>query len=531
MSDFIILLIVIYLVPLTRLILIFVPAFSSTKIISFNSMIGRYEAVVRLFRDYVLIFFLVYRSGVEIYDTNFILASLYIFFIGMSIFAYVRYRYHLKRSAEFAVSNLFIHPRDFFRVFYSGFGIIPVKFDKIVCAKIDPTRISFSNHEPVTIRLWPIIAGAFNTFSLSRIIIAALKYKGHTFCREVAFALSGVWGGRIAQLTRLSIETEGLEKLSKLEGKFVFVLNHKSFIDFAIAPFVFSGVRPADREHFDLRYLAARDHFIDNFFLRRMMGQAMLAIGTIFVDRKKKKTGPKIAVTEAVESMVNSGADIVMFPQGTRAHGNISQKGKRIDAGYYTTGSKERLMTEGGHLKKGAAYIAANVMMYLKKHEREIVNIVPVGLIGTAAVVPKGSLRVQTGAVVRVRVGEPITIKKEDVLRLKPDDDQYRSFVNNIHQRIDDGLKEVLGIHSELEQRFFTDIRKFLPSVDFEYVAVSMKTWRGEDYLIYTILDCIYTTPPKGWQNLLRELCHLMMGDSPREAFVRFKGRVVGMIG
>ena len=58
-------------------------------------------------------------------------------------------------------------------------------------------------------------------------------------------------------------------------------------------------------------------------------------------------------------------------------------------------------------------------------------------------------------------------------------------------------------------------------------MSVAMKAWRGKDYLIYTILDCIYAGNPKNWPAWLRELSYMMITDVPLASLGQFKERVV----
>ncbi|MBI2341847.1 MAG: 1-acyl-sn-glycerol-3-phosphate acyltransferase [Deltaproteobacteria bacterium] len=371
----------------------------------------------------------------------------------------------------------------------------------------------------------PVIAGVINTYILSRLILAAFKWKGPVYSREVANGMAAIWGSRIAQLGRLSVKVTGLEQLNGLDGKFIFAFNHKSYLDFALGPFAFSG------RGFDFKFMAARDHFLDNPLIYRTMGLALEAIGTIFVDRKRREASPKEAAATAVEKLVSSDVDVVLFPQGTRALGNIDSNGRRLDSGYYTSGTRERLLKSGGHIKKGAAHIAADVSIALKDRERSVVHIVPVGLVGTGQAAPKKSIFIRKETDIFVKVGAPISIKCSDIKNIEKGSAEYKNFVENIHLQLDKRLKELLEIHNRLEQRFFRDIRGLLPASDFEHVSVAMKAWRGKDYLIYTILDCIYAADPKRWQELQRELSYLLTSDAPLGSLLHFKERAVETLG
>ncbi|OGQ50068.1 MAG: hypothetical protein A3I09_00965 [Deltaproteobacteria bacterium RIFCSPLOWO2_02_FULL_47_10] len=497
---------IIYAVPILQAGLFLIPPVNSKYLRRFNSISGRLEWFAHPWRDTLGVFYLLYVISKNP------AAYYYLIFIVLSAIAFWRFRHNRRNLAEFGRNNPFIHPKIFFEYYYSGLGFIPIKLtprvqdaDAIVRAPVPPST-----------RLFPIIAGVLNTCMMTRIILAAHKWRGPEYARKVADGIAIIWSARIVYLGRFSIKTAGLDKLKNLEGKFIFVFNHKSFLDFAVGPLAISPVRHS------FRFLAARDHFLDNLFLYNIMGRAMEVAGTIFVDRKKKKESPRFASLEAAEKLANFETDIIMFPQGTRAYGDT--------AGYYTSGSKERLLKKDGHLKKGAAHIAVDTAIFLKKRECSQINIVPIGITGTGAAAPKGAIRVKTGLEITVKISEPIIIRQADVAKLETGTPEYAAFVEKIHATIDERLKEILEIHAGLEKRFFKDIRGLLPATDYEHTSVTMKAWRGKDYLIYTILDCIYAVGSKEQSRFLRELCYLMISDAPAATLVHFKGRVIEMI-
>jgi 1-acyl-sn-glycerol-3-phosphate acyltransferase len=523
--DFLTALVIIYLTPLLRILLFFIPPLNFNILHVFNAAIGRIEWLIQKPRDSVLLLFLAVFAALKIYDAEFIGALAPTAFAFVSVFAVARKIFHARRMAEFGKENGFIYPSKFFKYYYSGFGFIPVKLPSSIKSGINPANVSFKTGHPPKLAILPVIAGVVNTYILSRIILAAFKWKGPVYSSKVANGLSKIWGARVAELGRFSIKVTGMEQLNGLDGKFIFVFNHKSYLDFAIGPFALSGKK------FDFKFMAARDHFLDNPLIYRTMGLALEVVGTIFVDRKRRETSPKEAAAAAVEKLISSDVDVVLFPQGTRALGNTDVNGKRLDSGYYTSGTRERLLKSGGHIKKGAAYIAVDVSIALKNRERSIVHIVPVGLIGTGLAAPKKSILIRKGSELFVKVGAPISIKCADVKNIEKDSAEYKDFVENIHHQIDERFKDLLEIHARLEQRFFRDLRGLLPASDFEHVSVAMKAWRGKDYLIYTIIDCIYAAKPKRWQELQRELSYLLTSDAPLGSILHFKERVIDIIG
>lgn len=518
-KDYILLLAVLYTVPIVRLALFFIPPIDSAVLRSLNSLIGHIEWFLKPFRDRVLLVAIIIFSLVNVYTGRFMPAMLLFPFMVLSAYSLIRYQLHLRRMAELARQNPFMDPVLFFKCYYSGLGMLPVSIAKKNIKIVNPLSANFKNRGPSRKCFWPVLVGAINTATLARIVVTAHRWKGPQYARDVSSKMISIWGARAVFLTQATLKLEGIENISALDGKFVFAFSHKSFLDFALAPYLLSKTHPS------IRFLAAKDHFLDNPLLYFILGRALRLIGTIFVERKGKNA--RAASGEAVDKLVNAEGDICIFPQGTRSFGNVDEKGARLDSGYYTSGDKNRLKKMDGHLKKGAVHIAVDTILELKKREKSQVNLIPVALINTGLVVPKKALTIQTNADIVVKIGLPIVLTGGDVQKIEIGSTEYRNFVEDIQRRLDLNLKEALGIHNILEKRFFKDIRGLIPSSDYEQTSLAMRVWRAKDYLIYVLLDCIYATRPKNWQALLRELCYLMIQDAPVATFMRFKERAV----
>jgi len=508
-----------YIIPILQLALFFVPHINSNIVRSFNSFFGRIEWTVRFVRDSIVFLLFIVYSVFEGYHGRIESALYPIPFILLSISSIARRKMFLRKIAVFAKENPNIHPKEFFKCYYSGFGFIPAKYPLNSDRTIDPLNLSFKTGGEPKKRFLPLIFGFLNTCSLANIIVASHKWKGPSFARTVAQSVSSIWGARILQLANLSLKVSGFDILERLDGKKIFAVTHKGYLDFAVAPLIFRS--------FNLRFLAARDHFLDNPILYFIMGRAMRLVGTVFVDRKSKRRSAKLVSQSAAEALSELAISLLIFPQGTRAHSAIAANRKRLDAGYYTSGDKERLLKPDGHIKKGTAYIAIDTALRLKEKEKFEVNIVPVAIINTGLASPKGKIAVQTETDISVRIGDPISITKKEVLNLNSGDENYAAFVENVHESLDIKLKSLLELHAYLEQRFFKDVRGLIPAGDMEHVSVAMKAWRGKDYLIYTLLDCIYATHPDNWPVFLRELCYLLVSDAPVATFTHFKERII----
>ena len=159
------------------------------------------------------------------------------------------------------------------------------------------------------------------------------------------------WSTRL--LTRMSIE--GRENLPP-SGAYVLAPVHRSYIDTPIAACVTTR---------RLRFLGK-----DSMWKYGWFGWVLSALGAIPVTRN---TADREAMQRA-RTVLDAGEPLVLFPEGERKEGPIVQP-----------------------LFDGAVYVAL----------RAGVPIVPVGIGGSQAVMPKGARMVRP-AKVRVLIGEPI---------------------------------------------------------------------------------------------------------------------------
>ena len=154
---------------------------------------------------------------------------------------------------------------------------------------------------------------------------------------------------------------EGVENLA-LDGAFIIIANHESWFDV----WALAGCLPID-----VRFAAKKD-------LARIpvFGRAWQACGHISVDRANRASAIK-SMTQAGRQIREEGLHTVFFAEGTRSPDGALQAFKK---------SPFVIAIEGG------------------------VSIVPVGLVGSRRVMPKGSFRILPGTIT-VRVGEPISVE------------------------------------------------------------------------------------------------------------------------
>ncbi|GMR12902.1 MAG: lysophospholipid acyltransferase family protein [Gemmatimonadota bacterium] len=178
-------------------------------------------------------------------------------------------------------------------------------------------------------------------------------------CRECD-AIQRRWSRALLWLTGCRVRVEGGEHLQE-GGARIIVSNHQSWFDvFALTGYLPTSVR-----------------FVTKAELAKIpiFGRAWKGCGHVSIDRNDR-TGAIESLDLAGRRIRDEGITIVMFAEGTRSRSGELQP-----------------------FKKGAFVLAI----------QGGVPIVPVGMIGTHQIMPKGSFRFRPGEIV-IRVGEPIQV-------------------------------------------------------------------------------------------------------------------------
>lgn len=520
-----------YIVPSLRLVT-FPISLGHPFFMFFNKRMGQFEHAVSWFRDSVVVFYLFLFGlwnisfGIDIWDRKRMLfGAAALALILLAAANRVWKRNARQRLIDFVRHFPTIHPKEFFSHLLCSSGGFRHRLPKRPYRFVEPTHLDFRSQNGRSLPKANIIAGIWSTVWCAKLSHLALKWRGSEFLRDFTSAISVIWGTRMAELARFEVIVEDRDKLDELNGFNIYLFNHMSFLDFAMVPLVVNGLP---------RFLVAKDHFLDNPVFHRILGIGRVAqeTGMIFVERKEKEATARPVIEEAALKLVRDGIDLAIFPQGTRAIGKIAANGERMDAGYYTVGRPARLKRDGDHIKKGAAHIATCAALILSEEKIDAdINLVPIAIKGTSIVAPRGSRRIKPNVTVRLRVGVPIVIKSSEVRGIGDNSGQaYMDFVRRLHERIDHELKSVVGVHMELECRFFENMRTVAEPLDIEEMAIAMKPWRGDDYLVHAILDCIYACRPNDWYSLIGRLMYLIRNDAKRDALLSFKGEVVDKI-
>jgi len=165
------------------------------------------------------------------------------------------------------------------------------------------------------------------------------------------------WGRVICRVAGVEVAISGHEGLSH-DRPYIFAANHQSQFDI----FALQGYFP-----FDFRWLAKKE-----LFRYPVFGPAMRKAGNIPVDRARSRAAIK-SLDEAAQR-IRAGASVIIFPEGTRSPDGRLQP-----------------------FKGGAMVLAIKAG----------VEVVPLAISGTHAILPKGKLLARPGKVV-IRVGQPI---------------------------------------------------------------------------------------------------------------------------
>jgi len=168
------------------------------------------------------------------------------------------------------------------------------------------------------------------------------------------------WAGSICRVSGVEVAVSGTEQLDP-EKPYIFAANHQSQFDILVLQ-GFLGV--------NFRWLAKKE-----LFAVPIWGAAMRGAGYIPIDRSHGRKAIK-SLDEAAKK-IGAGTSVIIFPEGTR-----SRDGKLHD------------------FKAGAMVLAI----------KSGVPIVPVAIIGTYAILPKGKLLMNPGKV-RIHLGQPIETK------------------------------------------------------------------------------------------------------------------------
>lgn len=434
------------------------------------------------------------------------------------------------RLGEYLREHPRIHPEDFFFLLKRdlAFGVSDL-FSRLP-GEITTANADFRRQERAKQSSWLLVTCALDTHYITALVTTAAKRLGLHFGAEVGDPAAILWGKRILQRCRMQLVVRGLEKFAGKRGTFLIVSNHKSSMDFVATFFALSETATGERS-LKPRFVVAADHFRDNPLLYRILGVglAIEVLGMVFLDRKNRENSFD-NLRKAARDAVTRGIDIAIYPQGTRAVGNFDRAGKRRDAGYYTTVSGTEPAAPLAHLKKGTAHLILDTLKELRDSGKDDdLNLVFLGIQGTANTLPRGSLKIQTETAAIFSVGDVVTLPitlADEVFPPGADDSEASDaarqlFTRRMNELIDAKLAEAMDLHAALKKRFLTDIKG---SLRFEQDKIDAITRAldalGRDADVYRIIDRIYSLPITEWNGYLSQLCQLLQGRAEPERFL-----------
>ena len=212
------------------------------------------------------------------------------------------------------------------------------------------------------------------------ILSSLIDRSGH-FAHRCARA----WSWLILKTTRVSVSVEGLERL--VAGRtYVFVANHQSHYD---TPVVFSALP------FQLRIIAK-----ESLARFPVLGWHLKRGGHLFVDRSNPD---RARILSTWRALVAHGLSLIIYAEGTRSHdGRVAR------------------------FKAGSFLLAMQAGL----------PVVPLAIIGTRSVMPKGRLRTEPGHVTLV-VHDPITPTTLDA----PSVQDAKAFADRVHAIVEATVK------------------------------------------------------------------------------------------
>lgn len=491
--------------------------------------IGRWEYLLGPLRDRILsillLGFVIYHWFTESplsHDT--LIASSLIVFYNLLAILRIRYRDEIRlRLAELARSHSNIHPQDFFDLFYAMLSPWPPPFPEKGFRTVEYHEADYRTGEPPSHSLKPLMESVLSTNTLARMAIISFKRVGPDYGRDAFDGLARLWGSRIAQLFRARLHTTFRQPFGPLEGKSILIFNHKSMLDFGLNFFALGDVRVSSRtelgpgiRHLRPRFIAAKDHFIDNPFVYSWvgLGKVIENAGMIFINRRQKGKG-WLAMSEAADKLMMSDVEIAVYPQGTRAYPLHSSTGERLDAGFYTTFTKKTWDDPQGHLKPGTAHLILDTLLQLKNRGDSHLNVVVTAITGAGIALRKGNWFAQTETDLEYRVA-PLwqipTSFAEGIARPQtldpqtPEEELFFQKVKEIQRGINQRIVETMDWHQQLKEHIAVEIKNLdFPREERERLTGFLQEAdRNADPRPYILLDRIFSLKPELWSRFFK---------------------------
>ncbi|HIF06755.1 MAG TPA: 1-acyl-sn-glycerol-3-phosphate acyltransferase [Gemmatimonadetes bacterium] len=232
---------------------------------------------------------------------------------------------------------------------------------------------------------WILGVGGIVTFWYASRVVLLSFYRDRAALCGRCYSVARAWSRAILKLSGTSVRVEGVENLA-LDGAFIMVSNHESWFDV----WALAGSLPVDT-----RFAIKKE-------LERIpiFGRAWRACGHISIDRSNQAVAID-SMSEAGKLIKAEGLHMLFFAEGTRCSDGALHPFKK---GPFV------IAIEGG------------------------VPVVPIALVGSRSIMPKGSFRIRPGTIT-VRIGEQIAVEG----MVHDDRDQLRDSVREAVARLRGG--------------------------------------------------------------------------------------------
>ena len=377
----------------------------------------------------------------------------------------------------------------------------------VLLEELDATHVDFKARSMTMSPFMEFVFAVLETAALANFVLQGADDLPLDRFRRTFDTVGRTWSLRVAYRLRLAMKVEGAEHLEDVKNQTFLAFNHESIIDFCLAFFATGARKTGDGRYLAPRFIAAKDHFKDNPILYSILGigRAMERSGMIFVDRKTPGAGLKI-IEESSQVIKELGVDVAIFPQGTRALGHYSGDGAILGAGYYTTTGRRPVGS--GHFRRGLSMMAAELS------KTQDVDILPIGIVGAALVIPAKTFSVSAHRTVTYTIGP--------CFRLAHGAEHEATGLLHDVELI---VRRAAHINPRLLERWALELGE--DATRLEELSKLLKPWEeAAEPLPFAVMDLIFT---KGAQNRCRWLervYELARDDASLEAWAVFREEI-----
>jgi 1-acyl-sn-glycerol-3-phosphate acyltransferase len=462
--------------------------------------LGRGEWLVSLVRDTFGLLLLVGWAGRALVLGHATVWSLLIVCFCCALSVWSHWDHRRRKIALLSTLRDFpqMHPQFFHDAYFAGWGPWAIR-PPITCDRmLTSPLIDFRRGRRARRRIWPVIHAAFSTiFYAALMLLAGRQQLSTPQMRPIADGIITLWGSRLLDLGHLAVQIDGLEHLDAIDGPVIMYCNHTSILDFVVACCALSFGRPQRGEPLHVRFMVAKDHFLDNWLYHRLLviGRGVKVAGMIMTNRHGTPAQRQQAVPDAVRQMQSLGVDVAIYPQGTRARARYDMQGAIAEPGYYTVGNPHRQTAVGRHLKKGVARLALQAEAAMPS----AVSLLPIAVRGAGRVLPKGEMTIWSEQTIRFVIGPP-----HHLADIATDE--------AVLATIDENLRTLTGIDPYLTQRLRGDMEGVLPTADLERIVQQLDNWDRTDSTPFATLDAIFYLPMAEQPEALKQFCVELMG-------------------